>query len=262
MQLQPLCTADLAVKPKGSHGELLPLRCKRWSCETCRQRNRRRVIALGKAGRPNAFLTLTVSSKHYDDAHQAARDLKRAWCALRRRMQRFRPGAQIDFLAVFERHKSGFPHLHILLRAPFISVRRLRTWWEEITVHSWNVNIMGLKTDGQIAYAAKYIGKDIDSFENCKRWWRSHSFNEKESLSDEEKYERRQWQRWEGDVGLVISAMRHLGAIVEREDGERFTWRSPPDREVTIRSAIELCSTYWPSRSARPDLALRSRGPR
>ena len=110
MQFQPLCTPDVSVKAEHHTGEVVPVRCKRWSCEVCAEINRRRIIAFGKKGRPTAFLTLTVSSDAYETPDEAARDLKRAWCALRRRMQRFTNGKKIPFLAVFEQHKSGFPH--------------------------------------------------------------------------------------------------------------------------------------------------------
>lgn len=227
----------------------MPVRCKCWSCDVCKEINRRKIIALGKAGKPTAFLTLTVSNTAYDSPEAAARDLKRAWVALRRRMQRFRPGHKIPFLAVFEKHKSGYPHMHLLIRAPFISVHKLREWWAEITTHSWNVNIMALGTRGLVAYACKYIGKDLSAFEGCKRWWRSHDFNEKIEPTEEELAQRRGWGRYEATPQMLASALRQLGATVESERGERFRWRSPPDRPITLRDALDIMAAYWPSTS-------------
>jgi hypothetical protein len=213
--------------------------------------NRRRIIALGKSGKPTAFLTLTVSSTAYETPDDAARDLKRAWCALRRRMQRFCPGRKIPFLAVFEKHKSGFPHMHLLIRAPFIPVAKLREWWTQITEHSWNVNIMALGTRGLVAYACKYIGKDLSAFQGCKRWWRSHDFNEKTEETEEELAARRGWGRYEIEPTALLSALRQLGATVENQRGERYHWRSPPDRTVTLRDAVALAQRYWPSQTGR-----------
>ena len=99
MQMQPLCTPEISVKPEGDHGAIVPVRCKRWSCPTCAEINRRKVIALGKAGKPTTFLTLTVSSTAYETPDEAAADLKRAWNALRRRIRRAYPEHKIPFLA-------------------------------------------------------------------------------------------------------------------------------------------------------------------
>ena len=90
--MKPLCTPDIAVKALGPQGEAGVVRCKRWSCEVCREINRRRVIAFGKRGNPTAMLTLTVSSKAYETPDDAARDLKRALVALRKRIARAYPG--------------------------------------------------------------------------------------------------------------------------------------------------------------------------
>ena len=64
---------------------------------------------------------------------------------------------------------------------------------------SWNLNITSLRTNNKRAmYVCKYIGKDLAAFAHCKRWWRSHDYNEKEELTDEQKRERAQWDRdWE-----------------------------------------------------------------
>ena len=141
--------------------------------------------------------------------------------------------------------------MHLLIRAPFIPVAKLREWWAQITKHSWNVNIMALGTRGLVAYACKYIGKDLSAFEGCKRWWRSHDFNDKEEPTDEEIWERKKWGRYEANPALLASALRQLGATVESDQPERFHWRSPPDRTVTIGEAIELIAAYWPSQSPR-----------
>lgn len=250
MQLKPLCTPDLAVNSDRDNRVISPIRCKRWSCEVCREINRRKVIAFGKAGKPTAFLTLTVSNRHYETEHEAANDLKRAWCALRRRLQRQYPSSKFPFLAVFERHKSGWPHMHLLLRAPFVPVKELRRMWEEITTHSWNVNIMALGTDGLVAYAAKYIGKDVQAFDGCKRWWRSHDFNEKRALTEEQQIARKSWSSWQAEIPAVISAFRILGCEVTHEGGERWTWRPPPERDVTIADASRLAARLWPSKAS------------
>lgn len=248
--MKPLCTDQIAVKAAGPEGEATLIRCKRWSCEVCREINRRRVIAFGKRGQPTAMLTLTVSSNAYDTPDQAARDLKRALVALRKRIARAWPGERLPFLAVFEKHESGYPHLHLLIRARFLPVKRLREMWEGITKHSWNVNIMALRTPGQVAYAAKYIGKDLAPFEHCKRWWRSHDYDFPPEIDENTLRDRRGWTRWHCDLMLFQSALRALGCIIERPEAERIKWQSPPGRTVTPTDAAGVMSAYWPTRAA------------
>lgn len=223
------------------------VRCKRWSCDVCREINRRRVIALAKTGHPTAMLTLTVSSAAYATPDDAARDLKRALVALRKRIARAWPGEKMPFLAVFERHESGFPHLHLLIRARFLPVNRLREMWRGITQHSWNVNIKAIKTPGMLAYAAKYIGKDLAAFANCKRWWRSHDFTVDKPNADELRRQRQGWNRWMVDIRLFQSAARALGCIVEQPERERITWRAPDGAEISQGDIVALVKAWWPS---------------
>lgn len=233
MQLTPLCTPEVSVKPDGSQGAITPVRCKRWSCEVCREVNRRKVIHKALSGHPTAMLTLTVSSKNYETPDEAAFDLKRGLVALRKRIRRKWPNERLPFLAVFEQHKSGWPHMHLVIRASFISIWWLRKAWEEIT-GSWNVNITSLRgSTKRAAYVCKYIGKDLHSFHKCKRWWRSHDYNEPEEETEEDKEARRGWGREMWNIGQVLVHLDDLGAIIDREGRERYYWRSPPDRPIT-----------------------------
>lgn len=250
MQLSPLCTDVIAVKRHGPQGEAGVVRCKRWSCPVCRGINRRRVVGAGVAGHPTAMLTLTVSSRHYDCPDDAARDLKRGLVLLRRRIARRWPGQRLPFLAVYEKHKSGWPHLHLLIRAKFLPIRELRAMWEEVT-GSWNVNITKIDTVGQAAfYAAKYVGKDIHAFHGCKRWWRSHDYNEPRERDLSDPWNRAPWSRWRADLPLLLSAVRALGATVEILPGERIRWLDPPDRTVSTHDAMSLISAWFPQRRA------------
>lgn len=210
------------------------------------------VIQLAKKGRPTAMLTLTVSSKNYPAPEDAARDLKRGLVALRKRIARRWPGEKMPFLAVFEKHKSGWPHLHLLIRARFIPVNWLREVWTEIT-GSWNVNIRKIETVGQAAYyCAKYIGKDLASFASCKRWWRSHDYQIVDPDDDWHTRKKARWSRWEAELGLVVSALRSLGAAVTYKGKEEIEWRRPLSRDVTMGDAARLVAAYWPHRQARP----------
>ena len=131
-----LCSEAVAVNQNSLEGTYSLLKCKRWACEICRPLNRWKVIQAAKRGHPNKMLTLSVSSKHYASEDAAARDLKRGLDALKKRIARRFNKRRIPMMVVFEAHKSGWPHMHILLRTSFISQKWLSHVWSEITGHS------------------------------------------------------------------------------------------------------------------------------
>lgn len=229
MQLRPLCTPDVAVKGSTFKGEASPIRCKLWSCPVCSQINRARVIAIARNSRPRALLTLTVSSRDYPDADRAAEALKRGLRLMRLRLKRHPRLSNFQFLAVFERHKSGHPHLHLLIRGEFLPWRELRTMWEEIT-GSYMVDIRKINSAGLAAlYCAKYIGKDLAAFPGCKRWWRSHGYSE--GANDNYQPDRTLGPptRYLVSVHDVFHALRYEGFTVERSGPDKIQWTGPPD---------------------------------
>lgn len=245
MPITPLCTPDVSVKRDGPSAEVNAVRCKRWSCEICAQLNRRRIIALARMGRPTAMLTLTVSNKNYPSPVDAARDLKRGLVALRKRIARAHPGEKTPFLVVYEKHKSGWPHMHLLIRAPFLPVRWLRRVWEEIT-GSFMVDIRAIRTEGQAAfYVTKYVGKDVAAFEGCKRWWRSHDYNEPREMTDADRRRLRGWSRHEGNINHLHNWLRHQGVeVVEGRDG-RLSWKDPPCMHVDVPKALRAADSWY-----------------
>lgn len=172
----PLCTPDLIVNANRYEGEISALRCKRWSCPICREDNRRKVMHAARRGEPNIFLTLTVKPDLYDTPDEAARDMKRGLVALRRRIERKWGIEKLPFIVVFERTKKGWPHMHLLCRAPFMPQKELAEMWQAIT-GAFIIDIRFIRRKSQVLfYVTKYIGKDLAAFEGCKRWWRSHNY--------------------------------------------------------------------------------------
>jgi len=84
-------------------------------------------------GHPNLFMTLTCKPDLYSDPHDAARDMKRGLVALRRRIERKWKVKNIPFIVVYEATKRGWPHMHLLLRAPYMHWKVLRAMWQEIS---------------------------------------------------------------------------------------------------------------------------------
>lgn len=230
MQLTPLCTPDVSVNSKNGEGEATPVRCKRWSCEICSKINTRRVIHAGIAGSPRALLTLTVSSKHYETPDQAAHALKRGLRNLRLELKRHPKLKNFEFLAVFEEHQSGFPHMHLLITGKYIPWKWLTEKWERIT-GSTHVDIRKIPNHRQAAtYCAKYISKSLHAFEGCKRWWRSHGYPKPMDERTEEERDRTGWGRFEGRTDVMAFNLHMVGFIVEKHKNGRISWKWPENK--------------------------------
>ncbi len=231
MQLTPLCTPDVCVKTRSTSGEAMPVRCKRWSCPECAKINTRRVIHAGIAGRPRALLTLTVSSKHYATPVDAAQALKRGLRNLRLELSRHPKLKNFEFLAVFEEHISGYPHMHLLITGKYIPWQWLRKVWERIT-GSIHVDIRKIPNHRQAAtYCAKYISKSLHAFEGCKRWWRSHGYPRPEPREDDDPNARKGWGRYEVNIETMAFNLAMAGYKVERDQGDKIRWHWPDERE-------------------------------
>lgn len=210
------CRCITAVKRDETGIHATALRCKSWNCPDCAPWRRRRLIAQGIGGQPNTFLTLTVSRADWPDPELAAVALAHAWRVVRLRAIRearrnthrrkyptgARPpggwklnshgfvqkkvildGEKLPFLAVFERTKAGWPHLHILIRSRWIDHSWLRAQMLD-TMKSPIVHIERLHDSRKGAvYCSKYCSKATDKFLFCKRYWCSQNYDLREEYS-------------------------------------------------------------------------------
>lgn len=185
------------------------------------------------------MLTLTVSSKHYETPDDAAAALKRGLRLLRLRLKRHANLSNFSFLAVFEKHKSGYPHLHLLIRGKYIPWAKLAEWWEDIT-GSTHIDIRRIDSTGKAAwYVAKYIGKDLSSFASCKRWWRSHEYSADTPDEYVPVWAHIRPVKYEVDVNKLRFMMKLEGWLIEDEPGGTFRWRAPPEAMLT---ALDLAA--------------------
>jgi hypothetical protein len=247
-----LCSEAIAVNQNADEGQACLLKCRRWSCDKCLPDLRREVIAKAIDGKPRAMLTLTCDPANYSEPAEAARDMKRALVLLRRHLNAAFGIEKLPFICVFERHKSGWPHMHLLIRGPFIPWKWLSLTWKRL-IGAFHVDIRKIHGPTEAArYVAKYIGKEPFAFEGCKRWWRSHNYD----LSKRE-HDRRPrfgfgWRQEAGTIGDFIDELRRTGAkIVESNSryvhwteqlpldaheiltGKRKRWRCQMEREGT-----------------------------
>lgn len=222
-----LCSEAILVNADEAQGHATLLRCKRWSCPLCNPVNHRRIKRAAREGRPNTFLTLTVNPSRYSTVDQAARDLKAAWLNVRRAMQRSFGIERPPFIAIFESTKTGWPHLHILMRCRFISQRWYSDQMKRL-IGAPIVDVRFIQDVGRVAgYVAKYISKAPEAFAHCKRWWRSSDY----AIDKEEPQPFRRFGPHVSEHKTSIAAylsqtFRGTAQILELRDGYA-RWRAP-----------------------------------
>lgn len=174
-----ICGRTGLVKSVGAVHQVFKFRCNLWACSNCQKGLRRRLIARAKKGDPNRLITLTVNPAMFEDENSAARALSLAWRRARQQLKRHHGLGDIEFLAVFEEHKSGWPHLHILARCGFIRQKWLSKYMRE-RINSPIVDVRRIRCAKHAAiYVAKYIAKAPKRFEGCKRFWTSRNYHER-----------------------------------------------------------------------------------
>ena len=122
------------------------------------------------------LLTLTCNPARYASRDEAFLRTSLAVNQLFKRIRRRWPDARIEYFLVWERTKKGWPHIHLLLRAPFIPQGWLSHAWNELT-GAPIVDIRALHSPVQIvSYISKYLAKDPQAPHGMKRYRASRRF--------------------------------------------------------------------------------------
>jgi len=171
-----LCTQWTLVKDLGDERRARPLYCRSWRCEVCQPRRRSQLMALAASGEPVRFLTLTVNPSTGENQYDRLRALSAAWNVVVKRLRRMFPGKQVEYLAVVEATKAGEPHLHILLRSPFLPQKTLSEWFRDL-IGAPIVDIRSIRSMREVVrYVAKYVSKAPAQFGTAKRYWCSTGY--------------------------------------------------------------------------------------
>lgn len=180
-----LCTDLTFVKGAAPQIYAEPIRCKRWSCDHCQPWRKRRLVAKGASGKPDTFLTLTASLETADTPAAAAKVLVLAFRKIRREAMKRYGYKRLPFIAVFEATKKGQPHLHILMRCPWLD----HDWLSARMAHHARAPIVDIrrvrKAQDIVRYLFKYIGKAPHQFGSCKRYWSSQDYDLIDNRPDE-----------------------------------------------------------------------------
>jgi len=247
-----LCTDLVRVNTYEHQVTIEPLWCKCWSCELCAPRRRSRLIRDVIDGKPTKFLTLTTGPEVTGTPERKAEKLVDAWRKLRKRIrlelsmpehERWRTPSGITrhrrlarqarsyiggspaklpalpFFAVFEATKKGQPHLHIVLRAPFMPQKWLSAQMLEL-LKSPILDVRAIDSTTRVAaYIAKYLGKDPHQFGTCKRYWHSTDWNiTPEPEAPETSKQFLHSERWRGSWHEIVRRlveMKHPHRIVD-----------------------------------------------
>jgi len=168
-----ICRQWTLVKHSNPFEYARVLKCRSWQCDFCAPERKSQLLALAASGRPQRFLTLTINPDVGTDPRNRLRLLSHAWRTLVKRLRRLYPGSDIEYLCVVEETKNHEPHLHILLRSPYIPQSLVSGAMREL-IHSPIVDIRAIRNQGEVVrYVAKYITKAPKQFERSKRYWHS-----------------------------------------------------------------------------------------
>lgn len=191
------CSSWSLVKREATRVEAVVLRCRRWTCDDCAPLRKRELIRLALRGRPTKLLTLTSKLDPAAMPDHAAQDLVRAFRKLIAHARKKHPGEDIQYLAIFESTGRGWPHLHVLLRAPYLPQRWLSAFMAR-ELASPVVDIRQVKSrKGVSKYVAKYVAKGLGHFCGCKRYWSSGRWRKPDpSANGKPKEYTGEWSAW------------------------------------------------------------------
>lgn len=235
-----LCGEASIVNHGPDHSRAVTLRCRSWGCPHCHDMRVRQLVKEIINGHPERLLTLTMRSGSEPTPELQAQALSRHFRTLMQWIRECWWDVDHQYFAVFEAHKSGWPHLHIAMRGCFLPWKTLRDWWEAIS-GSPGVDIRFIHDPRDCAaYVAKYMGKDTHRYEGTKRYWKSQGWQ----LVWDDEYERD--DRFGGVFWIVPVQLADLAEQWSRR--YRHVWweqevlvrgREPPPDVLEARRAID-----------------------
>jgi hypothetical protein len=150
--------------------------CKQWGCTSCGPELQKKLIATALSGHPNKFLTLTVDPKICDASEKNRVLITKHFNLFMRWWRRQFPNVPIEYLWRIERHKSGQPHIHILIRSPFLHWTQISKAWKRIT-GAYIIRIKAIDSTARAAYyVSKYMTKDCSNWKNKRIFSKSRGY--------------------------------------------------------------------------------------
>lgn len=136
---------------------LIALTCRRWGCPHCGRKKTTHFAHRVRAAAPTSLITLTVNPNCYCEPREAYDDTRRQLSALATKLRR--RFDEFEYFRVLEVTRKGWPHYHLVARAPYIPQRLLSEMWAELTAASI-VDVRAIKKVGDVySYIVKYLAK-------------------------------------------------------------------------------------------------------
>jgi len=216
-----LCKEWTLVKDLAEFRYAKPLPCRSWLCEFCYEMRRSQLMAQAGSGEPTRFLTLTVNPEFGSDPDARCLLLARAWRNTVKRLRRKYGPEAIEYLAVVEQTKAGEPHLHILLRSPYIPHSFISQAMQEF-IDAPIVDIRAIRSQKEVVrYVAKYLTKAPHKFGTCKRYWSSSHYDlEKSGFRKAKVASIVRWNLVREPMGIIISRWVREGFACRVDHGE------------------------------------------
>lgn len=223
------CGEQTAVKNEGHGLVAISLKCNSWLCPNCTDNRKRQLVAQGFGGSPNKFITLTHRNDGKYTAEECAKRLSWAWRVCRKRLMRKYKWKKLPFLAVIEKHKSGWPHIHILARARFIPWLDISNIMKEL-IDSPRVRVEAIQSEKQcMGYCVKYCGKAAEKFQCAKRYWQSRDYDLRDPPEPKDKHVPGfGWEMWSTPLHHWVAGEISLGNQVTWEGAHKaisIPWR-------------------------------------
>jgi len=205
--------------------------CRSWSCLICRPKRRNQLLAKCASGHPTRLVTLTVSAQAGTTPEDRLKNLARAWRVVVQRVRRRYPSSPINYLAIVEKTLRGEPHMHILVRGPYIPQAWLSACMEEL-IASPIVDIRRIYNQKHaIRYVAKYVTKDPEKLGTSKRYWCSQAYEmDTSNKPDPHAPGETPWLVSRHTLDSIALRWAETGWAILDYDGETFTaeYRNPP----------------------------------
>ena len=229
-----------------------PVKCKRWECPNCVEWRSRCLMARGLEGKPNRFITFTCRRGQYPDEVSAARAMVAAWRTIVLRWRRLQKWHKCEYLAVFEPHQSGWPHMHILWKGHWID----QEWLSQQGLALLNSPVQHVfkVTDAKsaAAYVTKYFSKAPTKYGTLKRYWTSKGWPKLKHIAAEQAFHKGfPFERLNQRIENIVAEWRRIGKAVWERGTDLWGWGAlwePPALDKTKNPQ------YWRFRSGIPHL--------
>lgn len=198
-----------------------PVKCKRWGCPNCADWKRRCLQARAMEGKPNRFITFTCRRGQYETPLETAKAMVKAWRTIVLRWRRLNKWHKCEYLAVFEPHKSGWPHMHVLWAGHWIDQRWLSQQGTEL-LNSPRQDVFRITDEkSAAAYVTKYFSKEPTKYGTLKRYWTSKNWPKLKVIDANKAFHK--------GFPIDIVQQRIIDIIAEWKRYGKEIWTRPPD---------------------------------